>query len=115
MVFRETVIWILCVLTSVVGSALVFLMMQRQRDARVHRLERHELDRQLREARRAAMASDPGEERDLSAREAERRAAMTLQLEATLRTLRSLQKERGSSAREISRDTLEDLGYAGDD
>ena len=47
MVFRETVIWILCVLTSVVGSALVFLMMQRQRDARVHRLERHELDRQL--------------------------------------------------------------------
>jgi hypothetical protein len=62
----------LAVLTSVVGSAIVFLLMQRQRDARMQRLERQARDRashdrlaQQSEAReRQQSDTDPGEAQD---------------------------------------------------
>jgi len=61
------------------------------------------------------LASDPAEVNDLSREQAARKAAMKSQLDATLRRLRDGRGARGSSASEIPRDTLEDLGYAGDE
>jgi len=61
------------------------------------------------------LESDPDEANDLSREQAARGAAMKSQLDATLRRLRDARGTRGSSASEIPRDTLEDLGYAGDE
>ena len=58
---------------------------------------------------------DPGEQNDLSTTEAKRASAMKSQLQATLRRLVEMRGERGSAASEIPRDTLKELGYAGDE